>query len=205
MHISEEAFATLISGEVGYLTTRDPDELQAESVGIVLPGSFNPFHKAHQKMAELAAKRVRPGSNHVWFELSATNVEKASLDLKTIRERLSQRFGGPKFGVVLTMAPTFEEKLKLFPDCTFAVGADTILRINDIRFYQDESHRQRAFEAFRTRTNLPRFIVFGRWKDEEFIQGNKVAEPLQKLCEFVPRSEFEMQISSTEIRQSRGE
>ena len=68
----------------------------------------------------------------VWFELSLKNVDKPTLDYLEISRRLKNL---PEENVLLTMAPTFLEKSRLFPGCSFVVGADTLSRIAEEKYY----------------------------------------------------------------------
>ena len=155
-----------------------------------------------------------------WFEISLSNVDKASLSYDDVLRRL-QQFEHERYfattkdsgltleptrpGVVLTSAPTFEEKLRLFPDCVFVVGADTITRINDLRFYQDVAHRAdvlRDFgEGLARRREQKRFLVFGRWRKDDFeLDQVELASELRVQCDFVSQREFAQRVSSTELR-----
>lgn len=45
----------------------------------LLPGTFNPLHSGHRRMAEMAAEILR---TDVWYELSIENVDKRRLPPK---------------------------------------------------------------------------------------------------------------------------
>lgn len=207
---SEERISFLQATEGTLIEKQPPHEIA------LFPGSFNPLHIGHQEMAHVAAKRLECP---VWFEMSISNVDKATLNYGDVVQRLKQ-FEKERYlataqglghattplcpGVVLTSAPTFEEKSKLFPDCVFIVGADTITRINDLRFYRDANHRadviQSFAEGFATR-QPKRFLVFGRWREDVFeLDQVELAPELRAQCDFVSRQEFEQRISSTELR-----
>ena len=168
----------------------------------VFPGAFNPPHEGHRRMARLAAKRL---GCPVAFELSITNVDKPPLDFVEIDERLAQLRGetGDET-ILLTDAPTFRAKASLFPSCTFVVGADTIARIADPKYYSGEpagfpvAIQQIADSGCR-------FLVFGRAIDERFRTLSDLELPamLRALCDEVPAEEFREDLSSTEIRAAR--
>ena len=93
----------------------------------------------------------------------------------------------------------------MFPDCVFVVGADTITRINDLRFYQDVAHRAdvlRDFgEGLARRREQKRFLVFGRWRKDDFeLDQVELASELRVQCDFVSQREFAQRVSSTELR-----
>ena len=49
----------------------------------MLPGSFNPLHNGHLRMASVAERRL---GRRVEFELSVTNVDKSTLDVAELRK-----------------------------------------------------------------------------------------------------------------------
>jgi nicotinamide mononucleotide (NMN) deamidase PncC len=174
-----------------------PAGTQATTCPILFPGAFNPIHRAHKCMAEVAAQRC---GSPVTFELSISNVDKPPLDFIEIADRLSQ-FQGEQ--VLLTRAPTFVEKAELAPGCTFVVGVDTLVRIGDPIYYGgDATKRDAAIEAL---TNSGcRFLVFGRSLNGKFVAMSDVELPpvLRALCDEVPESVFREDVSSTELRRA---
>jgi glycerol-3-phosphate cytidylyltransferase-like family protein len=109
---------------------------------VVFPGAFNPLHCGHVKMAELAAEKLGSG---VAYELSITNVDKPPLDFVEINERMRTiREQDPAREVLLTTAPTFVEKARLVAGATFVVGADTVVRIADSKYYEGDERRRDA-------------------------------------------------------------
>lgn len=46
-----------------------------------MSGSFNPFHKAHQDIAELAASMFNINKSNIVYELAITNADKGKIDL----------------------------------------------------------------------------------------------------------------------------
>ena len=207
--ISANQFARLLGDEVGCLVARlgqetgndhqigEPAEVR-ESV--IVSGAFNPIHEAHRTIAELARQR---SGMPAWFELCIDNVDKPELDLATVNGRARQEFGN--HGLLITKSPTFTEKSRLFPNCQFAVGADTILRVNDPRYYQNDLEtRSRAFQIIAKQGC--RFLVFPRnianitAAESNSLIGNTIDSELVELCEFVSDRVFSMNISSTKIR-----
>src|SRR5205085_7252448 len=101
-------------------------------------------------------------------------------------------------------APRFEQKADLFPGATFLVGADTIIRIGDPRYYgEDPQARDRALEHLVERGC--RFLVFARLVGGSFRGLSDVDLPgaLASLCEGIPGDEFRADISSTELRRDQ--
>ena len=163
----------------------------------VMPGAFNPLHDAHRTMKTYAQQRL---GVPVHYELCVHNVDKPSLDFVEIQNRLSQ-FGAGQ--VVVTNQPTFVEKAELlFPhgDGYFVVGADTIIRIDQARYYTGKYTRRQAIDRFQD-LNI-RFLVFGRQVESRFTSLSDLSlnPDLESLCEEVAESDFRLDISSTEIR-----
>jgi len=177
--------------------TSDPADERREG-RVVMPGAFHPRHEGHRRMAEIARRTL---GQPVEFELSMWNVDKPPLDFLEIDRRL-RSFSADET-VWLTRAPTFVEKSKLFPGATFVVGADTMLRIGQPKYYGgDERARDVAIE------NLAnagcRFLVFGRLVDERFETLDQLELPaaLRPLCIGCDERTFRLDVSSTELRRN---
>lgn len=167
---------------------------------LLLPGAFNPPHAGHHEMAAYATARYgRP----VIYELSVTNVDKPPLDFIEIESRLAQLTGQT---VWLTCAPTFVEKARLAPGATFIVGADTIQRIADPRYYNGSATARDAALAELAALGA-RFCVFGRAIGKHFTVADNLELPpqLAALCDMVPETDFRVDLSSTSLRQERKE
>ncbi|MEW4563482.1 CinA family protein [Bremerella sp. JC770] len=164
--------------------------------GVLFPGAFNPLHEGHQTMAEVAEEIT---GHPVDFEISIENVDKPPLDFFHIKSRADQ-FEAPQ-RCWLTKAPTFLDKSKIFPEATFVVGADTIVRIAEPRYYQDSTQLRDAAISEFTQQNC-KFLVFPRVVGESFLTFDQLNLPasLANLCLPVSASQFRMDISSTEIR-----
>lgn len=196
------------TGKLSHLLIGDsPRSLQKVCV---LSGSFDPLHEGHVKMAEIAAART---GRELVYELCLKNVDKPPLTVEKAKQRIGQSFS--PHSLALTGAPTFVEKSTIFHDAMFAVGADTIERIADPAYYDnDVAKRNQAINLIREAGC--RFLVFGRamdrWKRERdqaasnrtdhFRSLSELSLPkiLSSLCEEVSRTEFDCSASSTEIR-----
>jgi len=165
--------------------------------GALLPGSFNPLHEGHRRLADIAARRL---GRQVSFELSVLNVDKATLDADELRRRLDQFSGIAP--VYLTRAPRFQKKADLFPGVIFVVGADTAERIISPRYYQDDPI-QRNLALAHIRAQGCRFLVAGRLNEaRQFIHVEHLAVPARfdDLFEALGEAEFRADVSSTELR-----
>jgi nicotinamide mononucleotide (NMN) deamidase PncC len=168
---------------------------QAKGTRVLFPGAFNPLHAGHREMAQIAAERF---GAPVTFEISITNVDKPSLDFLEIEDRLHQLAGNP---VLLTRAPTFVEKSALAPGAVFVVGADTIARIAEPRYYAgDIARRDAAIASIADRGC--RFLVFARTVDDRLcvLPDLNLPDTLRSLCDEVPPTAFRHDISSTRMR-----
>lgn len=146
-----------------------------------------------------AEKLDRP----VWLELSVANVDKQVLDESKVRDRIhsiQKMTEDLSVGIVVTQAATFVAKAKLFPGTVFVVGADTVERINHPKYYQG-CERLRNSSIAQLREQDCRFLVFGRDDGIGFRSEDVLIDPtLRSICQFVPQSEFAMNVSSTQLR-----
>jgi cytidyltransferase-like protein len=169
---------------------------EVEASGLaVLPGSFNPLHDGHRRLAETAAEL---SGREVLFELSVANVDKPSLTEAEVRRRLAQFEGGAR--VVLTRAPRFVEKARALPASVFVLGWDTFIRLLDVRYYEDAEAMRVALLEIRDLDC--RFLVAGRVQDGTFRALDVAGLPAEfaAMFEAIPESRFRLDISSTELR-----
>jgi len=171
----------------------------AEFTQAVFPGSFSPIHKGHQEMIRIAEGRLQ---GEVALEISVQNVDKPPVDYIELEQRLEQiSIANAKQVVWLTQTPLFVNKAELFQGATFIVGADTLKRFADLRFYQENVHN--LHEILRTIASFNcRFLVFARQSKYglESLDTLNVPDMLRSLCDDVPPSVFTMDISSSELR-----
>jgi hypothetical protein len=169
----------------------------ARSWGGLLPGSFNPLHEGHWRLARVAADII---GEPVVFELSVVNVDKPQLTVAEVRRRL-QPFAG-RADVWLTRAPRFVDKSALFPGAVFVVGADTAERLVAPRYYQDDQTRMlEALEAIAQRGC--RFLVAGRADAAgRFLALDDLVIPrrFRELFAAIPEHAFRLDVSSTALR-----
>ncbi|NBV46414.1 MAG: hypothetical protein EBR86_12460 [Planctomycetia bacterium] len=162
---------------------------------VVFPGSFDPLHDGHRGMAALAGSLAgRP----VEYELSVTNVDKPPLDHMELTDRVRQF---PEGRLWLTRAPTFVEKVAIFPRAVFVLGADTFSRLWDRRYYGGSAAA--AAEAVAAiAAGVEELIVFGRVRDGVFADAaaGHVPESLRGVSRFVPEDQFRSDLSSTHLR-----
>ena len=159
------------------------------------PGAFNPLHQGHREIFKLAERLLeRP----VVYELSIANVEKPPLDFMEIQSRTAQLEDQP---MLLTRAATFLEKSRLFTKTPFVVGADTMARIGEAKYYANsESQREAAIAELKELGAS--FLVFGREIAGKYhtLDSLDVPKSLLELATAVPESVFRQDVSSTELR-----
>ncbi len=171
----------------------------AELPAAVLPGSFDPLHEGHRRLAAVAERHL---GTRVHFELSVTNVDKPRLSEGEVRRRARQfEWYRP---LELTDAPLFVQKAELFPQAVFVVGADTADRILAPRYYRDgQTGMLAALE--RIRAAGCRFLVAARrFPDGKLVQlaDLPVPDEYRTLFEAIPLDHFLFDISSTALRQA---
>ncbi len=165
---------------------------------LIFPGSFDPLHDGHRLMARIAEEIAeRP----LAYELSIANVDKPALDYQEIAARAAQFRGQTLW---FTRAATFVEKLAIFPQSTFVMGADTFVRLAEPKYYGGS--QEAADRAVRTIAEHARgLIVFGRAREGVFEEPATLPapEPLRRIAYFVSQREFRIDISSTALRREQ--
>ncbi len=163
---------------------------------LILSGSFNPLHHGHRGLAEAASRKLnRP----VVFELPLVNADKPELPLADTQRRAAQFAGIAP--LLLTRAPLFVEKARLFPGSTFVIGADTATRLLDDRFYDGGTGG--VSRALKELDELgARFLVAGRQRGDGFASLDDV-QPPEQFSHMFGGLDFREDISSTQLRNSQ--
>lgn len=173
----------------------DSQPAPEQAVG-VFPGSFNPLHDGHRRMHALAQERL---GGTVEFEISVENVGKPALDYVDMANRAAQFTDGQ---LCFTRAPRMVQKARLFPGRTIVCGLDTISRVADLRFANnDEAERDATIAEIARLGN--RFLVFGRTKfggGFETLDDLDLPSALREICDGVSEAEFRADVSSTQLR-----
>ena len=163
---------------------------------LLYPGSFNPLHEGHCKLAAAAsALSGRP----VTLEISVQNVDKPPLDRSDLHARVEGMCG--RYTVCLTREPTFFGKAIHFDAPHFAIGCDTAVRLVDERYYEGGLEgMEQSLEELRDRG--VHFWVAGRSIEGTYRTLDDVSIPSSfcSLFSSIPESAFRMDLSSTEIR-----
>jgi hypothetical protein len=164
--------------------------------GGILPGSFNPLHDGHRKLATAASDIL---AAPVAYELSVTNVDKPRLGEDVIRDRVSQ-FAGLGT-VIVTDAHVFFEKAKLFPGCVLIIGVDTLSRLVDPRYYEGDEARM-LLALSEIEASGCRFLVAGRLEGDAYRTLRDVPLPpmFSGLFQEIPESKFREDVSSSGVR-----
>lgn len=203
---------------------------------LIMPGSFNPPHKGHILLGQAAvraAERMGYSTRHkelpIFMELSLTNADKPPIDPRTASDRL-QKFlqleNLPnQWGVVLTRAPLFAQKVTCLQGCimeqsdgkhgefSFVVGADTLTRLLSTKYYNDDKDQMIAALLSMEGAH---FFAGGRLEQKKDTQGQArfltgkeelsgLPEELKRKFTIIEEQEFRVDISSTELRQKEAE
>ncbi len=201
MTTSEDPIAALLEGAPGVdfvcVDLEGSARIDGALSGVaLLPGSFNPLHHGHQALATVAAEML---GREVVFELSVLNVDKPPLT-HTEAERRASQFTG-RWRVLLTRAPRFIEKARLFPGNAFIIGWDTAVRLVQPRYYgNSEAAMHAALDEMRALGM--HFLVAGRATNGDFLTLDDAPPPEEfaDLFEAIPESLFRADVSSTELR-----
>ena len=196
--VYDDPIKALLAGHVSSVNVRQDGMMEADSVvgSAILPGSFDPLHGGHVELAKVAGDIL---DSEVTYELSMTNVDKPSLSEEEVRARAAQFKG--RASVVITRAPVFHEKARLFPGRTFVIGADTADRLVRADYYGGRTAGM-LMALDETRRLGCRFLVAGRSKDGTFRTLTDVPLPdeFADLFSPIPESTFRSESSSTELR-----
>jgi hypothetical protein len=149
-------------------------------------------------MSELAEKKTGLG---LAYEICIQNADKPPLSYHEIEQTLNQFNHGDEW--VLTKAGKFTDKAALFPNSVFIIGADTLTRILDEKFYLNRKDMLNQLDLFNSH-NI-NFLVFGRKINNTFISLESVTIPdhISKRFSGFDEEIFRDDISSTLIRKEQ--
>lgn len=162
---------------------------------LIFPGSFNSLHSGHLEMKRIAEERL---GELLSFEIALSNADKSALSFYEL-DRVLAQFDS-KHPYILTSAPTFARKAELFPSSTFVIGFDTLVRIFDSKFYENEKDMFSKLDIFHEQDI--NFLVFGRKLGDSFksLEDFNLPERFSKCFTGVSEEEFRDDVSSTELR-----
>jgi hypothetical protein len=186
---AEKSWKKLLNNEVNFVSN---DKSIPE---LIFPGSFNPLHEGHIKMRELAEKKT---GMRATFEICARNADKPPLTFHEIKRTLDQFTDNDSW--VMTSAGRFSEKAEMFPNSVFIIGADTLVRVFDEKFYANKKDMIDHIDRFNDH-NI-NFLVFGRMVNNKFIALKDIAIPesIRHRCTGFEEGSFRDDISSTKLR-----
>ncbi|MEW5961570.1 MAG: hypothetical protein AB1801_27955 [Chloroflexota bacterium] len=199
----DDLVSRLIAGELDWVFVAPDGRLStAETYPnlALLSGAFNPLHAGHRELAHVAAKILQ---QDVFFELPVVNADKGTIEPAEARRRLAQFAGLAP--VILTRSPLFSQKAQFFPHSVFVLGIDTVQRLIEPRFYNDNPAEMLAsFEAVRAAGC--RFLVGGRLMGDRFLTLAEVDLPAgyRFIFEDIPEKDFRIDLSSTTLRNEQG-
>jgi len=187
--IAEKSWKKLFNNKVGFISNNKSNP------ELIFPGSFNPLHEGHMKMKELAERKT---GMHTTFEICAKNADKPPLTYVEIKRTIDQFQNDESW--MLTSAGRFSEKAEMFPNSVFIIGADTLMRVFDEKFYKSYKDMMEHIERFNDH-NI-NFLVFGRKVGKKFISLDqiKIPEIIKDRCTGFGEESFRDDISSTELR-----
>lgn len=196
----DEELEQLISGQICMkVYSFDKGHVLETGRRVILSGSFNPLHEGHARLLEIASRIYENAFS--CYEISAINADKPPLTLEQIKGRVKQ-FEAIGKTIIITNQPYFYKKAELLPNSTFVIGADTVARVVDPKYYGDSY--ERMLEVLLGVKQLGcDFLVAGRNVGGTFkvLADFDIPVQLEGMFSPIPEELFRMDISSTEIRE----
>ncbi|KAA1188306.1 hypothetical protein [Photorhabdus heterorhabditis] len=196
----ERYIIDLIDGKLNYIHIDRNGDFNDTNIdwknALILSGSFNPFHKGHEKLKEIATAVTKRKS---YYELSIKNAVKLTISTDEVFNRIRQF--KEKGDVILSDAKFFTEKSHIYQGAIFVIGADLCQEINNPIYYGGEEGLKKSLMTIKN--NDCRFIVAGRFFNNKYHTVNdlvNIKDEHRFLFESIPENLFRLDISSTEIR-----
>lgn len=187
--LNKQNFEDLIKGKKSFLSSLDT------LPKAIFSGSFDPLHQGHKTMHDHARKVL---NTDIFFEVCIQNADKPALNYEEVTNVINQFSSSHNW--LLTKAGKFTEKAMLFPNSTFLLGADTLARVVNEKFYLNKDQMLVELEIFNSNNN--NFLVFGREVEGSFISLQDINIPKHINSRFaeVAEQDFRLDISSSSLR-----
>jgi len=173
------------------------------SNGVYLPASLNPIHEGHRSMCLSAENHLSTGPSRIkaTYLVSSKTPHKGELSVQEMLLKVgmlrAERWDHTSRPVEFTRdEPLFIDKAQKRPGSVFLIGADTMQRMLEPKWYPDSSVEETLVKL---KNAQAQFLVMGRVIDGDFITCRDIAVPWVHQDLFRPFG-GRMDISSTELR-----